>query len=168
MSATKCETCNGSGMVAIGPWGSRPQRKACDACFGVGFTIAPRDARLDARMLGDLREWRRRLGVVPERPTFSITVEELDMLLSIADERDELLRELGADTRLEPEPLPAKITRPMPIVEISIEPDDEPKSWPCLTCGEMLRVNPLARLGEWRYEHTSGVDAHDPIRAPKA
>lgn len=29
-----CETCNGSGMVAVGPWGARPQRKRCAECRG--------------------------------------------------------------------------------------------------------------------------------------
>lgn len=29
-----CPECNGSGMVAIGPWGSRPARKICPVCNG--------------------------------------------------------------------------------------------------------------------------------------
>ena len=49
------------------------------------------DAELDAKMLRDLRGWRERYpstlkGSVP------LTVEELDLLLRIADERDALRR----------------------------------------------------------------------------
>lgn len=29
-----CETCNGSGSVAVGPWGSRPQKEKCPDCDG--------------------------------------------------------------------------------------------------------------------------------------
>ncbi|MCW2950795.1 MAG: hypothetical protein JWN41_1808 [Thermoleophilia bacterium] len=33
----RCPICRGSGMVAIGPWGSRPQRSTCEACLGNGI-----------------------------------------------------------------------------------------------------------------------------------
>lgn len=31
-----CETCRGSGMVAVGKWGSRPPRVPCPDCDGTG------------------------------------------------------------------------------------------------------------------------------------
>jgi DnaJ-class molecular chaperone len=34
-----CETCNGSGLVAYGPWGSRPPRKSCPECLGAGVVL---------------------------------------------------------------------------------------------------------------------------------
>lgn len=37
----ECPTCNGSGMVAVGPWGSRPPRKRCPDCRG-GVTFKPK------------------------------------------------------------------------------------------------------------------------------
>lgn len=33
---TTCQTCNGSGRVAVGPWGSRPRRVPCGDCGGTG------------------------------------------------------------------------------------------------------------------------------------
>lgn len=32
--AEPCERCCGSGMVAVGPWGSRPPRETCPECHG--------------------------------------------------------------------------------------------------------------------------------------
>lgn len=32
--AKPCERCCGSGMVAVGPWGSRPPRETCPECKG--------------------------------------------------------------------------------------------------------------------------------------
>ena len=34
-----CYDCCGGGRIAIGPWGSRPPTKACEACKGTG--VAP-------------------------------------------------------------------------------------------------------------------------------
>lgn len=39
------------------------------------------------------------------------------------------------------------------------------KTWPCLTCGEPIRVNPFAGLGEPRYMHVT-PGGHLALRAP--
>lgn len=36
-----CETCNGSGQVAVGKWGARPPRVKCSVCGGTGKTGTP-------------------------------------------------------------------------------------------------------------------------------
>lgn len=33
-----CETCRGSGRVAVGPWGSRPPKVTCEDCDGSGWS----------------------------------------------------------------------------------------------------------------------------------
>lgn len=33
-----CETCRGSGRVAVGPWGSRPPKVTCEDCSGSGWS----------------------------------------------------------------------------------------------------------------------------------
>ena len=38
---TPCRLCNGSGRVAVGPWGSRPPKKTCPECKGA--KIVPDD-----------------------------------------------------------------------------------------------------------------------------
>jgi len=35
-----CEECRGSGMVAVGPWGSRPPKTTCAACGGSGWSTS--------------------------------------------------------------------------------------------------------------------------------
>ena len=62
-----------------------------------------RDASHDARLIDDLRAWRARVderGPEPERWTARLTLDELDALLTAADDRDRLAREACA----EPEP----------------------------------------------------------------
>lgn len=54
----------------------------------------------DARMLAELREWRARVDTNAReagRWSMRLTIDELDMLLRIADERDALKRELCAE-----------------------------------------------------------------------
>jgi hypothetical protein len=58
---------------------------------------SPVSARLDARMLADLREWRARVDTTStggNRWSARLTVDEFDMLLRVADDRDALRREL--------------------------------------------------------------------------
>jgi hypothetical protein len=57
-----------------------------------GSPITP---QLDARMLADLRAWRARRDIDPARVT--LTIDEVDMLLRVADERDALKREACAE-----------------------------------------------------------------------
>lgn len=61
---------------------------------------SPVTPQLDARMLADLREWRARVDTNAReagRWSMRLTLDELDMLLRIADERDALKREACAD-----------------------------------------------------------------------
>lgn len=53
-----------------------------------GTPVTP---ELDAQMLAELREWRRRY---PIASMHGVTGDEVDMLLRVADERDALRREL--------------------------------------------------------------------------
>jgi hypothetical protein len=46
----ECETCCGSGMVAYGPWGSRPPRKTCPDCNGTKV----RETRADEDAIADI------------------------------------------------------------------------------------------------------------------
>jgi hypothetical protein len=58
---------------------------------------SPVSPQLDARMLADLRTWRARLAPTStggNRWSARLTVDELDMLLRVADDRDALRREL--------------------------------------------------------------------------
>ena len=58
---------------------------------------SPVTPQLDARMLADLREWRARVDTNAReagRWSMRLTLDELDMLLRIADERDAIRREL--------------------------------------------------------------------------
>lgn len=58
---------------------------------------SPVSPRLDARMLADIREWRARLAPTSldgNRWSARLTIDELDMLLHVADERDAIKREL--------------------------------------------------------------------------
>lgn len=40
-----------------------------------------------------------------------------------------------------------------------------PEPWPCLTCGQPIRVNPHAGLGEPRYVHVTPA-GHLALRGP--
>ena len=64
----------------------------------------PATPELDARMLAELREWRRRY---PIASMHGITGDEVDMLLRVAAERDTLRRELVdmPDDRFAPVPV---------------------------------------------------------------
>ena len=53
---------------------------------------SPVTPELDARMLADLREWRRRHDDTGLRH-LALTIDELDMLIRVAAERDALKRE---------------------------------------------------------------------------
>ena len=56
---------------------------------------SPVSPQLDARMLAELREWRRRADTSDgTRWSMRLTIDELDMLLRVADERDAIKREL--------------------------------------------------------------------------
>ena len=56
----------------------------------------PVTPQLDAHMLAELREWRARVDTSRDARRWSmrLTLDELDMLLRIADERDAIRREL--------------------------------------------------------------------------
>lgn len=54
---------------------------------------SPVTPELDARMLADLREWRRRIEPSPGRWSMRLTIDELDMLLRRCAEVDELKRQ---------------------------------------------------------------------------
>lgn len=43
------------------------------------------------------------------------------------------------------------------------------KTWPCMSCGEPIRVRPDATLGTARYEHVDPVilSSHFPARPPR-
>ena len=78
-----------------------------DSEMSDGTPISP---RLDARMLADLREYRARLSPTSlggYRWSARLTIDELDMLLRVADERDALRRELVdmPDDRFAPVPV---------------------------------------------------------------
>lgn len=36
---TECAVCCGSGLVAVGPWGARPQKVTCLECAGYGKVL---------------------------------------------------------------------------------------------------------------------------------
>ena len=72
-----------------------------DSEMSDGTPVSP---HLDARMLAELREWRRRY---PIASMHGITGDELDMFLRVAAERDALRRELVdmPDDHLAPVPV---------------------------------------------------------------
>lgn len=159
MTAATCVRCSGAGSIEYDRGDDcLAAVVTCSTCAGQGFTIAPRDAALDAKMLSELRQWRTD-GANTFGGYHSITDEELDMLLAIADERDELKaaieEEFGAPLPAVV-PLPAKITAPMPAVEISIEPDEPDDAVPeidvCRWCGERI----VSKYGErkiWAHQN---------------
>ena len=59
-----------------------------DSEMSDGTPVSP---ELDARMLANLRAYRARMGVLRH---VTLTIDELDMLLRVADERDALRHEL--------------------------------------------------------------------------
>lgn len=67
-----------------------------------GTPVSP---ELDARMLADLRTWR--AGPLADLRYLTLTIDELDMLLRVAAERDTLRRELVdmPDDRFAPVPV---------------------------------------------------------------
>ena len=70
---------------------------------------SPVSPELDARLLADLREWRARLsptGLGGSRWSARLTIDELDMLLRVAAERDALKAAAVADWEAE---IPAEI-----------------------------------------------------------
>lgn len=76
-----------------------------DSEMSDGTPVSP---LLDARMLSDLREYRARMGVLRH---VTLTIDELDMFLRVAAERDTLRRELVdmPDDRFAPVPFTAEI-----------------------------------------------------------
>lgn len=128
------------------------------------------DAELDARMLRELREWRRSPSVVHEiergRQVW-LDPEELDLLLRIADERDALKREACAEPGERVVPIFASIPD-----EIRARVDDEVGRWPCLVCLHPIRRADLAgsiALGQPYYVHVDPsvvVWPHDAVRGP--
>lgn len=102
---------------------------------------SPVSPQLDARLLGDLREWRARLAPTPlegNRWSARLTIDELDMLLRVAAERDALKAALcfewEADTPAEiraravqPEAMPFRAGSTalgIPYAEPTHEPDE--------------------------------------------
>ena len=70
---------------------------------------SPVSPQLDARLLGDLREWRARLAPTSlegNRWSARLTIDELDMLLRVAAERDALKAAACAEWEAE---IPAEI-----------------------------------------------------------
>lgn len=94
MSPTFCDRCQGNGEIEYDRGDDcAPKIVSCPSCAGSGRVIAPRDPRLDARMLADLRAWRfnpPRVG--PHGANALLGMDELDLLLAVADERDALKR----------------------------------------------------------------------------
>lgn len=122
---------------------------------------------LDARMLQELREWRRSPSVVREiergRQVW-LDPEELDLLLRIAAERDALKRASVAEWEAD---LPEEIRQRIA------------ETWPCLVCGVPIRRRfpkhepvPIRELGRAYYEHVDTARAimfhaaHDAVRGP--
>lgn len=83
---------------------------------------SPVSPELDARMLADLREWRARLAPTSlggNRWSARLTIDELDMLLRVADDRDALRRELCEmpdDDTLAPRPAVVPLTWPATMI----------------------------------------------------
>ncbi|MFM9500403.1 hypothetical protein ACKI1Q_43430, partial [Streptomyces galilaeus] len=73
-----------------------------DSEMSDGTPVSP---ELDARMLADLRAWRARQD--PDLRRLTLTIDELDMFLRVAAERDALRRELVdmPDDHLAPVPV---------------------------------------------------------------
>lgn len=65
-------------------------------------------ARRSALVLADLRAWRAGIARRPLRPlTYELHLEEIDLLLAIADERDQLRREACGEVDDRPAPVRA-------------------------------------------------------------
>lgn len=95
--------------------------------FGADHDDPRRAADTDAAMLADLREWWKRQDLRDfDHKDVRLTREEFVLLLAVADERDDLESECEEETAPAFPPLSAKITQPMPPVDIAIEPDTEP------------------------------------------
>ncbi|WP_241679892.1 hypothetical protein, partial [Parasutterella excrementihominis] len=114
-----------------------------------GTPVSP---ELDARMLADLREWRRRY---PIASMHGITGDEVDMLLRVAAERDALRRELVdmPDDHLAPVPVrsvPFTAEIPDEVRERAGEPatDERPR---CDVCSSVI-VPDRFSTGGWRHE----------------
>ena len=97
---------------------------------------SPVSPQLDARLLGDLREWRARLAATSlegNRWSARLTIDELDMLLRAVAERDALKAALCSEWEAD---MPAEIR------ERAAEPDEglpvATATGDCRYCGESI------------------------------
>jgi hypothetical protein len=143
--------------------------------------LIPTPAETEAAMLEDLREWRRRQDDRNlEAHGAKLEREELDLLLAIADERDALLsqrEEEFGDVEAPPyPPLSAKVTQPMPFVDVRAYPEEaeitprlsaEERRRTCRFCGTEIKPTLIAKV----FEHVQssnevGLHPATPILAP--
>lgn len=101
---------------------------------------SPVTPQLDARMLADLREWRARRDIDPIRVT--LTIDEVDMLLRVADDRDALRREVCGDP-----------TPPFPPVRVAVE---------TLTDAERVTINTCPHAGTHHNCPLGGCPTFEP------
>jgi hypothetical protein len=122
--------------------------------------LIPTPAEHEAAMLEDLREWRRRQDDRNlEAHGAKLEREELDLLLAIADERDDLRGECEEDAEPPYPPLSAKVTQPMPFVDVRAYPEEAEINHPdCIPSHERTMLSIQKREAEWR-------ELHDALRA---
>lgn len=104
---------------------------------------SPVSAELDARMLADLRAWRASRSITPASTL--LTIDELDMLLRVADERDALK---AAACEMSDERA-SNVTPIRREAKIHIEPvtDERPR---CDVCSSVIVPDRLSTSG-WRH-----------------
>lgn len=97
MKLATCTSCDGVGEIKYeGGDDTNPTVKDCARCAGQGVVINPRNARLETQMLTELRDWRRLSSRNLRKRSLTITIEELDMLLAVADDLDALRLRLSS------------------------------------------------------------------------